>query len=349
MKNSKIPIVIVLLSAFLFGLSTPLCKFFVGEISAQMMAALLYLGSGLGMTLIAVLRSGRKIRTSKLSTHEWLWFTTAMIFGGIAAPVALLLGLKAVSAATTSLLLNLEGVFTALLAWFAFKENFDRRIAIGMGFIVASGLLLCWQPAAIKDWQGGALLIVLACLFWSIDNNLMRKVSAADPIELAAIKGWVGGSANLVIATTFGAQLPALNAMVPVLCVGFISYGVSFCLFILALRYLGTARTGAYFSTAPFIGTAVSLVLFDSNPSPLFWLAGCFAAIGVWLHISEQHEHNHVHLEMEHDHSHKHDEHHQHTHDGSEPVGDPHSHRHKHEQLTHCHEHYPDIHHQHIH
>lgn len=175
MNNSQIPIVIVLLSAFLFGLSTPLCKFLVGEISAQMMAALLYLGSGLGMTLIAVLRSGLKTRTSRLSTHEWLWFITAMIFGGIAAPVALLLGLKAVSAATASLLLNLEGVFTALLAWFAFKENFDKRIATGMVFIVVSGLLLCWQPGAIQDWQGGALLIVLACLFWSIDNNLMAR------------------------------------------------------------------------------------------------------------------------------------------------------------------------------
>lgn len=151
MKSSKVPIVIVLLSAFLFGLSTPLCKLFVGDISAQMMAALLYLGSGLGMTLTAALRSSLKTRTSRLSAREWVWFTGAMIFGGIAAPVALLLGLKAVSAASASLLLNLEGVFTALLAWFAFKENFDKRIAIGMVFIVSSGLILCWQPIAIKD------------------------------------------------------------------------------------------------------------------------------------------------------------------------------------------------------
>lgn len=349
MKNRLTPIIIVLLSAFLFGLSTPLCKLFVGDISAQMMAALLYLGSGLGMTLTAALRSGLKTRTSRLSAREWLWFITAMIFGGIAAPVALLLGLKAVSAASASLLLNLEGVFTALLAWFAFKENFDKRIAIGMIFIVASGLILCWQPVAIKDWQGGALLIVLACLFWAIDNNLMRKVSAADPIELAAIKGWVGGSANLVIATAFGAQVPAFGAMLPVLGIGFVSYGVSFCLFILALRHLGTARTGAYFSTAPFIGTVVSLVLFNSNTSPQFWLAGCLAAIGVWLHISEKHEHEHLHLEMEHDHSHKHDEHHQHNHDGSELVGELHSHKHKHTQLKHHHDHYPDIHHRHEH
>lgn len=349
MNISSSPIVIALLSAFLFGLSTPLFKFFVGVIPAQMMAALLYLGSAVGMTLIAALRSGLKIRRSKLSTREWLWFTAAMIFGGIAAPVALLLGLKGVPAASASLLLNLEGVFTALLAWFAFKENFDRRIAVGMAFIVASGLILCWQPGAPQNWSGSALLIALACLFWSIDNNLMRKVSAADPIELAAIKGWVGGSANLLMALMFGAQIPGVHAVLPVLGIGFVSYGISFCLFVLALRHLGTARTGAYFSTAPFIGTAVALVLFGLDITPLFWLAGCLAAVGVWLHISERHEHEHIHLEMEHDHSHTHDEHHQHEHDGTEPAGDPHSHPHEHGRLEHQHGHYPDIHHRHEH
>jgi len=243
-------------------------------------------------------------------------------------------------------------VFTALLAWFVFRENFDRRIALGMLCIVAGGLALSWEGRLMWGGLAGPLAVAGACLCWAIDNNLTQKVSAGDPVQIAMIKGLVAGCVNTAIAFFLGASLPAAPRVAAALTLGFLSYGVSLVFFVLALRYLGTARTGAYFSTAPFVGAVLSLAIFRERPTTTLIVAAGLMALGVWLHLTERHEHEHRHEAMDHDHAHVHDAHHQHAHSADDPpVSDPtpHTHRHRHEQLAHSHAHYPDIHHRHAH
>jgi drug/metabolite transporter (DMT)-like permease len=270
----------------------------------------------------------------------------------VLGPLLLMNGLMRTPASGASLLLNLEGVFTALLAWFVFRENFDRRIALGMLAIIVAGGLLSWEGRL--SWGGlmGPLAVAGACLCWGIDNNLTQKVSAGDPVQITMLKGLTAGSVNTALALFLGASWPAAPRVVAALVLGFLSYGVSLVFFVLALRRLGTARTGAYFSTAPFVGALLSLVVFRERPTTLLIVAAALMGIGVWLHFTERHEHEHRHEKMEHDHAHVHDEHHQHVHvPGDPPLTDPtpHTHRHRHEPMVHSHPHYPDIHHRHGH
>src|SRR5262249_30892896 len=181
--------------------------------------------------------------------------------GGVVARLLLMFGLWVTPAASAPLLLNLEGVLTAVLAWWVFKENFDRRIALGMAAITAGGLLLSWQGEVAFGVPWGPLAVAGACLAWAIDNNLTRKVSAGDPIQIAALKGLVAGAVNLTVALAVGASLPGALTVLAAAVVGLLGYGVSLTLFVRALRHLGTARTGAYFSLAPFAGAALSLLL----------------------------------------------------------------------------------------
>lgn len=338
-----------LLAAALFGASTPFAKLLVGEMSPWLLAGLLYLGSGLGLAALRLVRD-RGWTPSGLVKGEWPWLLGAILFGGVAGPLALMFGLTRTSGSTASLLLNLEAVLTAVIAWVVFKENADRRIVLGMLAIVAGGVVLSWSgaDAASNDWLG-PLAIVLACLCWAIDNNLTRRVSASDALFIASTKGAVAGSVNVTLAFALGAGLPAGPTLLGTLTVGLLGYGISLVLFVLALRGLGTARTGAYFSTAPFIGAAVSLVLLGESTSAAFWLAAALMAWGVWLHLTEHHEHEHVHEPMEHSHRHVHDEHHQHEHDFPWAADEPHEHWHRHEALVHKHPHFPDIHHRHSH
>lgn len=338
-----------LLAAALFGASTPFAKLLVGEMSPWLLAGLLYLGSGLGLAALRLVRD-RGWTPSGLVKGEWPWLLGAILFGGVAGPLALMFGLTRTSGSTASLLLNLEAVLTAVIAWVVFKENADRRIVLGMLAIVAGGVVLSWSgaDAASNDWLG-PLAIVLACLCWAIDNNLTRRVSASDALFIASTKGAVAGSVNVTLAFALGAGLPAGPTLLGTLTVGLLGYGISLVLFVLALRGLGTARTGAYFSTAPFIGAAVSLVLLGESTSAAFWLAAALMAWGVWLHLTEHHEHEHVHEPMEHSHRHTHDEHHQHEHDFPWAGDEPHEHWHRHEALVSKHPHFPDIHHRHSH
>ncbi|MDE3037150.1 MAG: DMT family transporter [Pseudomonadota bacterium] len=344
-------IIFAILAAVLFGVSTPFAKLLLGEIPPVMLAGLLYGGSGVGLCAWMLFR---KITRSQeaiahLTHHDAPWLVGAVAAGGIAAPVLLMFGITLIPASSASLLLNLEGVFTALLAWFVFKENFDRRIFFGMVFIIAAGVLLSWQEEQTAGIPWGGLLVAAACLCWGIDNNLTRKVSASDPLQIAAIKGSVAGAVNIGIALAMGAAWPVLTVAVGAATVGLAGYGISLVLFVLALRNLGTARTGAYFSVAPFFGAAVSLLLLHENPSPLFWIAGALMGAGIWLHLTEHHEHEHTHEEMAHEHEHIHDEHHRHDHDFPWDGIEPHTHFHVHTRLTHSHSHYPDIHHRHSH
>lgn len=333
-------------AAILFGASTPFAKQLVGSMSPLLLAGLLYLGSGMGLVIVRLIKD-RGWRASGLVKKEWLWFLGAIGFGGICAPALLMFGLIKTSAATASMFLNLESVLTAVLAWVLFKESTDKRIMLGMLFIVLGGVVLTWSNQLTAQAWTGPLAITGACLCWAIDNNLTRKISTADSLFLASMKGLVSGIVNVSLALTIGFTLPIWHKVSYTLVVGFLGYGVSLVLFILSLRGLGTARTGAYFSTAPFIGTAIA-ILFFHNPAPLsFWAAALLMSMGVWIHLTESHIHDHTHESLHHNHSHTHDDHHQHTHDFPWDGKEPHTHAHHHEPLTHSHHHYPDIHHRH--
>lgn len=340
-----------LIAAVLFGLSAPFAKLLLREAKPQLLAGLLYLGSGTGLSTIWLVRR-RASREAPLTRADLPWLAAAIGLGGVLGPVLLLVGLARTPASVASLLLNLEGVFTAALAWFVFRENFDRRIALGMAAIVAGGLVL--SRAGRLEWGGltGPLVVAGACLCWAVDNNVTQKVSVGDPVQIAMLKGLVAGTVNVVIALMLGATWPGAPRVGGALLLGFLSYGVSLVLFVLALRHLGTARTGAYFSIAPFVGAAAAIALFGEPITASLLVAGLLMALGVWLHLAERHEHAHTHEALDHTHAHVHDAHHQHMHGADEPaVTDPvpHVHRHRHEPLIHTHAHYPDIHHRHGH
>lgn len=339
------------LAAVLFGASTPFAKALVGQVSPLLLAGLLYAGSGIGLSLWAVLRRWRGADSgdAPLTKKDLPWLAGAVFFGGVLGPALLMFGLQQASAAQASLLLNLESVLTAALAWIVFRENVDRRIFLGMVVIVLGGAVLSWDPQAGSGVSWGTLGIAGACLCWAIDNNLTRAVSGGDPVHVAAIKGAVAGTINTGLALALGASLPAWNTLLGAAAVGFVGYGLSLVLFVLGLRHLGTARTGAYFSTAPFAGASLSLWLLGESTNAAFWIAGTLMALGVWLHVTERHAHEHAHEALEHDHRHRHDEHHQHAHDFPWDGSEPHSHPHRHEPMLHTHPHYPDLHHRHRH
>lgn len=340
-----------LAAALLFGASTPLAKLLVGTTQPLLLAGLLYLGSGLGLGALLVMRRLRNPQAAeamRIPAHDLPWLLGAILFGGVLGPALLMSGLTRTDGASAALLLNVEGVLTAVLAWLVFRENADRQIVLGMAAIVAGGVLLSWEPAG-ATLSPGAGLVVMACLCWAIDNNLTRKVSTHDAMLVAGLKGLVAGACNTGLALAMGASLPSVPSLLASLAVGFLGYGLSLTLFVVGLRTLGTSRTGAYFSVAPLFGVVISLALWPEAPSAPFWLAAGLMALGVWLHVRERHLHEHTHEPLEHSHRHVHDEHHRHVHDVAWPDGEPHTHVHRHEVLTHKHPHYPDIHHRHTH
>lgn len=333
-------------AALLFGAGTPLAKMLVGEVSPWMLAGVLYLGSGAGLILLRYL--GRQ-RGVSVPAKDLPWLAAAVVLGGVAGPVLLMWGLARMPASSASLLLNAEGVFTALLAWFVFRENFDRRIAFGMMLIVAGAVTLSWPDDARWDAALPSLAVVAACLAWALDNNFTRKVALADATLIAMIKGLVAGSVNVALALSLGASLPPPAPLAAAALLGFFSYGLSLVLFVRALRDLGSARTGAYFSTAPFAGAALSVVLLNDPVSWNLGVAAVLMGLGVWLHLTEHHAHAHAHKPMDHEHEHEHDEHHRHGHAQDVAAGVRHVHPHHHDPVTHSHEHFPDSHHRHGH
>ena len=346
-------VVLALISAALFGVSTPAAKLLLGAIDPTVLAGLLYCGAGIGVALLRRLAPptlfGGGGDEAPLRSADVPWLAGAIAAGGVAGPILLMAGLARTEAAAASLLLTLEGVATALLAWFVFKESFDRRIAVGMICLVGGAIVLSWSGTPTVSSLLGPLLIISACIAWGLDNNLTRKVSLANPLQIVEIKGLVAGPVNLLLGLSLGAGLPQIGPMLIAGIVGFVGYGISLALFVHALRRLGTARTGAYFSTAPFLG-ALAAILFLAEPITFqLAAAGTLMAIGVWLHITEDHEHEHVHEPMEHEHLHVHDDHHQHVHSADDPPGEPHTHLHRHERLKHKHPHAPDMHHTHRH
>lgn len=345
-------VIAALLSAVLFGVTTPVAKQLLLGTRPMLLAGLLYLGSGVGVSVLRAVQD-RGWRPTGLMAADRPWLALSILLGGIVAPALLMMGLARTDAAVSSLLLNLEVVFTAALAWMVFREPANSRVVVGLAAIFAGGLLLVWPARSGIGASTAGLAplgaIVGACACWAVDNNVTRKLSASDARVLAAIKGLVAGATNTTLAFSLGASLPAWSHVLLTMALGFLGYGLSLVLFIVGLRQLGTARTGAYFATAPFIGAAVAMMLFGQPGDLTFWAAAACMGLGVWLHVSEHHEHEHVHEPLSHSHAHTHDEHHRHEHGFDWNDAEPHTHAHRHMRLRHSHAHFPDIHHRHGH
>jgi drug/metabolite transporter (DMT)-like permease len=339
-----------LLSAVLFGASTPFAKLLLGSVDPWLLAGLLYLGAGLGLLVLHSARGMLRLPVSEapLRRRDLPWLAAVILAGGVAGPLLLIFGLARTDAASGALLLNLEGLATMGIAWVVFHENVDRQLLLGAFAILAGAALLSWQGRSVTV-DLGALMIAGACLAWGIDNNLTRKLSSADPVQTAMLKGLAARTVNLVLALLQGAGLPPAGTVLAAGVVGFLGYGVSLALFVLALRHLGSARTGAYFSLAPFVGAVLAVLMLGEPLTLRLLIAGGLMAVGLWLHLAERHEHEHRHAAMEHEHRHTHDEHHRHVHRPDDPSEEPHTHWHRHEPLRHKHPHYPDLHHRHEH
>jgi drug/metabolite transporter (DMT)-like permease len=338
-------------SAILFGASTPIAKLLLGEgLTPQLLAGLFYLGSGLGLGMVLLARGalGSIPREARLRREDLPLLGSAVVLGGALAPWLLMLGLERTSAASAALLLNLEGLATMAIAWVVFRENVDRRILAGALAILAGAVLLSLSQGSARAGSG-ALLVAGACLAWGADNNLTRPLAKADPIQIAATKGLVAGSANVLLAFAAHARMPSAPNIAIAGAVGFLAFGVSLVLYVLGLRHLGAARTAAYFSTAPFIGSLLAVGMLSEPLTARLIAAAALMGIGLYLHLSERHVHLHRHEPLEHAHRHMHDRHHQHEHGPRDPPGEPHSHWHRHEPLTHSHPHFPDLHHRHGH
>lgn len=339
-------------AAILFGISTPSAKVLLHEVNPWLLAGLFYLGSGLGLFILYLSRlwfNSHHFKEAPIKGIDWLWLLLATAFGGILAPIFLMFGLTKISASSAALLLNLEMVFTALIAWIIFKEHIDRRIAAGMAAIAVAGILLTWKNGEGLQSIAGALLLAGSCLCWAIDNNFTGRVCASDPIAIVMSKSIIAGLTNIILASLFHPVMPSIWALMIAAWVGFFGYGLSLICFIIALRHIGTARTSACFALAPFVGVLLSVIFLGDALSWQLMIAAILMAVGIYLHVSEYHQHEHTHQALAHDHKHTHDEHHQHEHNENDPAGQPHTHWHQHEPLMHSHPHYPDIHHQHKH
>jgi drug/metabolite transporter (DMT)-like permease len=350
MKNAY-PKLQAIMASVLFAASAPLSKLLLGDIEPVLLAALLYLGCGFGLLFIKILRK-LTIRDSskeaRLVAKEIPWLAGAILAGGVAAPIILMLSLKNTPAATASLLLNFEAVSTSVIASIAFKEALGKRIWVAVALITTASVILSWDTKGAWGFSFGAVGVILACVFWGIDNNFTRNISDKDPVSIVTIKGIVAGSVSLAIALSTGSSIPSMKAVFAALILGFFSYGISIILFIFAMRSLGAARTSAFFGSAPFVGAIISIVLFREWPGINFIFLLPVMIAGAVLILWEDHSHVHKHEMIEHEHRHVHTDNHHLNEPGDNELIE-HTHWHIHKEIEHSHEHTPDIHHRHVH
>jgi len=351
-KLEKIPLVFIIISASLFGISMPLAKLLVKDIPPVALAGLLYLGVFAGLSLYSFVRRKRTTDPDKkvamLERKDFPWIAGAVIIGGIIGPISMMMGLTLVSGFSASLLLNLEGLATAIIAIFFFKENAGKRFWLALVCMTIAGVFLAWDPGQSEFSIARPLLIIFAMVCWGIDNNLTRNISDKDPVQITRIKGFVAGTISLSLALILGMKIPLDLTIALALLLGAFSYGISLVFFIKALRKLGSSRTGAFFSLAPFIGAIASLIILREWIGWVMFPAAGLMIMGAWLIGTEKHLHLHPHTTMTHTHSHNHsDMHHLHEHSGA--FDEPHTHEHTHTELVHAHVHWPDTHHRHEH
>jgi drug/metabolite transporter (DMT)-like permease len=343
-----------ILAAILFGISAPLAKALLGEISPILLAAFLYIGSGAGLWIfqkIGFFAVKHKSNEASLSKKDLHWLIGAILSGGVIAPILLMTGLRSTPASTASLLLNFEGIATAFIAGVFFREYIGRKIWVAIILITLGSILLSWNFGNNWGFSINALGIIVACICWGIDNNLTRNISLKNPFSIVIIKGFSAGFFSLFLAFLLKNPLPGIKIILLAMLLGCFSYGFSLVLYVVSLRNLGSSRTGAFFGTAPFIGAAVSFLLFRNTPDTAFIVSLPLMIIGAIFLLREKHSHKHFHEYIVHDHVHSHkDGHHNHKHlPGEIPVSGFHSHLHVHEPMEHEHPHAPDIHHRHEH
>ena len=352
MQRNAIPAVVqALLAALLFGVSTPISKFFLGEIEPVPLVAFLYLGSGIGLAIFQIIQRDKQPENTEasLKRSDIGWLTGAVLTGGVIAPIILLFSLRDTPGAIASLLLNFEGVATTLIAASIFKEAVSRRAWLAIIVITAASILLSVMPDEGWGISLSAVGVLVACFFWGVDNNFTRNISSKNPVSIVMIKGFAAGTFSLFLAIILGNQLPDWTTIIKAMLLGSLSYGLSITLFIRAMRGLGAARTSALYGTAPLAGVTLSFVLLNESGSSLFLIALLLMIVGAVLLVYEEHHHSHMHEAVVHEHWHQHDDdHHLHHHDDLKPVR-AHSHEHKHDQQEHTHHHMPDIHHRHTH
>ena len=350
------PVVSILLSAVLFGVSMPLTKMLLGDVRPVAMAGLLYLGVFVGLTIYswtAKAREGSKgcsseHREAQLEKKDVPWLAGAVLAGGIIGPICLVAGLSRISGFSASLLLNFEGLATAAIAIIFFGENAGRKVWLALVFMTTAGVFLSWNPGGGRFNATGPVLIVLAMIGWGLDNNLTGQISDKDPVQIARIKGLVAWGVSTAMAFILGQGYRPGPPAVYGLLIGAFCYGLSLVLFIRALKGLGAFRTGAFFSVGPFVGSLASLVLLKDTLRWPMAAAGLLMIAAVTLIVREKHGHAHRHERTVHSHSHSHgDLHHLHAHGGN--VQEPHTHEHFHEPTAHIHGHWPDTHHRHVH
>jgi len=340
-----------LLAAVLFGASAPLAKLLLGEIQPIMLAGLLYLGSAIGLGLLhlaASVKTKPEMAEASLKGKDYAWLLGAVLAGGIAAPILLLVSLQKTPASTASLLLNFEAVATASIAWLFFREAIGRRALAAILLITLAGIFLSLDTSGRWGFSLGALGILAACLFWGLDNNFTRNISSKDPVLITLIKGLAGGTFSILLALSLGNEFPSVGKLLAVLALGSLSYGASIVLFIRAMRGMGAARTSALFNISPLVGVILSILLLRDQPGWMFFATIPILAVGAVLLMTESHVHTHLHPVVTHEHAHTHSDGH-HTHNHDDVVNGSHSHLHEHEEITHAHIHLPDTHHRHAH
>jgi drug/metabolite transporter (DMT)-like permease len=341
-------------AAVLFGLSPPLAKLLLPSSAPALLAGLLYLSAGLGLSVLRTLarwarRGHSSEREARLRRSDLGPLLGIVLMGGMAGPTLMLLGLQRVSASVGSLMLNLEGPFTIALAVSLFREHLSRREGLAALVILASAAVLGFEASALRAELLGVLALVCACACWGVDNNLTQRLSVRDPVAIVQVKALGAGVGNLALAFALGQGLPEPRQLAFAGLVGLFCYGLSILLDVYALRLLGAAREAALFATAPFIGALTSIPLLGERLGARELGAMAAMAVGVVLLVRARHSHRHTHEPLEHDHVHVHDEHHQHPHPPGVDPHEPHSHPHRHAALTHDHPHVSDLHHRHRH
>ena len=283
-KTTTSGILLAILAAALYAINSPFSKLLLTYMPSTLMAGFLYIGAGLGMSVIALIRKvEKKEHTEEKITKADLPYTLAMILLDIAAPIFLLLGLSYTTAANASLLNNFEIVATAMIALMIFKERISARLWVGILFVTASCVLLSFEDISSLTFSVGSLFILLACVCWGIENNCTRKLSEKDPLEIVLLKGIFSGLGSVIIGLCIGERITVLWSVFAVLGVGFVAYGLSIFFYVYAQRMLGAARTSAYYAVAPFIGTLLSLVIFRDIPQYIFFIALGLMVVGAWL------------------------------------------------------------------
>lgn len=338
-----------MLSAILFGIAPVACKALAGDLPPSLLAGLLYAGSAVGLT-VTLLFAPAKMHGAlrSLPTRQWFNLCGAVATGGIVAPLFLAYGIRHGTAAEVSLLLNFESVSTTLLAWLIFHEHIGLRVWIGKALIVGASVLVVLSGNDGLHLSLPGLSVLVACMFWGVDNNLTRELETLPASLLACVKGWCAGTFNILLFYVLFRSPVTPFQVTAALVVGALSIGASLVLFIHALREIGAARTSTWFASGPFIGTVLAVVLLGERPPVHYWLAALVMISGMLLLTWERHSHRHRHEHQAHSHLHDHDEHHQHCHEDAEHDG-THDHFHEHAPMTHTHSHWPDIHHRHVH